>query len=103
MGKRKHSYLFYNNDKKEKERILNWFNVGDDKIVAFTQNGTYLYVKDDRSSELGCTKDNLFYRIKPSHAFYKLKGGVHNIDVDNASIWYAKYDIDRIEIIMDLN
>lgn len=106
MSKRKYSYLIYKDGKKEK--ILNWFyaisNQDNIKIVVFTQSGTYLYVNNDTiicpSLENPLTQNPCSIHRYP-YAFYKLKGGVHNIDVCNSDIWYTQYDIDRMEIMMD--
>ena len=104
VGKRKYSYLIYEDG--TKERILNWFNASFDtrprhrKIIAFTQNGTYLYVDDDWELPSQMYNPPVFKR---PHAFYKLRSGVHNIEVDNKDIWYHIDNIDRMEIMMDLN
>ena len=103
MGKRKYSYLIYDDGKKE--RILNWFYASNDRrttrIIVFTDNGTYLYVDIDKEiiPEVQPIKNNIY---RPTY-FYKLRGGVHNIDVSNVDIWYAVHNIDRMEIMMDLN
>lgn len=104
MGKRKYSYLIYDDGKKEK--ILNWFYANDDmknrKIIVFTQSGTYLYVTDNKVPSLKNPLSQKIYPIlKYPHAFYKLRGGVHYVDIYNADIWYAADDIDRMEIVID--
>lgn len=105
MGKRKHSYLIYKDGKKE--RIFNWLNVNPcnavKRILAFTQNGIYLYVDINKEIIPEVQPIRNYPIVKHSSAFYKLKGGVHDIDTDNVDIWYSIYDIDRMEIVMDLN
>lgn len=105
MGKRKHSYLIYEDGKKE--RIFNWLNVNPcnatKRILAFTQNGIYLYVDMDKEIMPEMQPIRNYSIVKYPSAFYKLKSGVHDIDVNDVDIWYLIHNIDRMEIVMDLN
>lgn len=106
MAKRKYDYLIYNDEKKE--RILNWFYADGDienrKIIIFTQNGIYLYVQDKTSlpfyESISVEKSSYSY-LKSSCAFYKLRDGVHNINICDGNIWYAEDNVNRIEVIID--
>lgn len=106
MAKRKYDYLIYNDGKKE--RILNWFYADGDiknrKIIIFTNSGIYLYVQDKTLLpfyESVLFEKSSYHPISSSCAFYELRGGVHNINIYDGNIWYAKDDIDRIEVIID--
>ena len=106
MGRRKYSYLFYKDGRKE--RILNWFDVypysENKRIVVFTQNEVYLYVDSVVDSfdipEIEDISINMVFVKRPQYAFYKLRGGIHNIDVNNTNAWYEVGNIDRIEIVI---
>ena len=106
MAKRKYSYIIYTDGKRE--RILNWFkpcfDTEDRTMIALTKDGTYLYRHKHIYPEFDLrihSRPN--YLLRKDYEFLKLKGGVHNVDVFNDDIWYAVEDIDRFEIVMNLD
>lgn len=105
VGKRKYSYLIFEDGKKE--RILNWFKASFDtrynNIIACTKNGIYLYTDYDWELIPISHMYKEYCTLKRSHAFYKLRNEIHhigNIDVSDQDVWCPISNVNRMEIMI---
>lgn len=105
---RKYDYIFF--DDGTKERIFKWFYVPNDwyflkDFILITKDHTYWYTERRTcdESEIQSDKDCLYKQMwvaKRNH-LYRLKSGIHNLDISNYKQWDAVENFDRFEIMIE--
>ena len=100
---RKYDYIFF--DDETKERIFKWFYVPNDwyflkDFILITKDHTYWYTERRSDEDCLCKQSKQMWIAKRNH-LYRLKSGIHNLDISNYKQWDAVDNFDRFEIMVE--